>query len=789
MNETNKCAHAQMAAFVPPGVLMVALLVEASLISLIGTLFHITNLWFVAMPVALLVGTLFGLILWRVFRVGLPGDRIAIAQPLQNLVETLPKPVKDEAWAAGEKRGVVANIQHVMAHLVRSIRVIGMQAANASALIMELIQVHKFIGKDSNSLYRLAGEIDQSNNQLAGEVAATLGQLSRISMNMDVLASSSSDISAHIGKVAQASESAEHNLQSMALASEKMVGHLQGVFEQLHLSRDSTSKVSQSTEKMVRSFDDVRSRCRVASEASSEADQATRSFGVVLGDLASAARQIGTVVDFIRDITDQTSMLALNAAIEAAGAGDAGRGFAVVANEIKVLAQRTVQATSDIEGKIKEIQSKSVEAGSVAGTVFELVGRIHGINQGISKAIDGQLDATQHVARSADDIQQAMSAIMQRSNELQLAARSVAEESARGVVSIEEITTKASHVAQIALSMEEQTCDARKFAVSTCSFSKKTNELSQQVKEKLAVSLRTTRFLHGSVNHFGMLSGIAREINDHFHKTLSAFEGYSEPFELFRFKGNVMNMMGQLEKAVFGSVKLKSDSFAAWETSEVGKWLHANRNAPPEAQYWLREIEKSCQAMHDSASQAVQHLSDPQPELLQRSVQDVHSHRRRMFAAMDGLYLVPLTSKLKRTPLVEWESAWNIGVPEVDHEHQTLFGMLNIAHNAIHYPDSMGVQKEIFKDLFQYAQAHFEREERLMETFADPKRAEHRAQHRGYLEQAGKFSERMGEESHTLLLDMTLFVRNWFAFHITQWDQEMGRHIARAGRDGLRGRS
>lgn len=777
MNDTHKLTPVWHAALMP-GLLVMAVLTEAVAIRIADTFFHTTNVWLISLQTAGMIGSIFGFLAWRWSGQRMPKEMITLTKPLQSLVATLPALTEEKDRETEEKMDMAAQIQTMMAHLLRSIHIIGMQAGNASALIMELIQAHKFIGKDSNALYHLSGEIDQSNNQLAQEVSATLAQLSQITLNMDVLASSSSDISDHIKTVAEASQSAEDNLQSMAMAAEKMVSHLHSVFEQLNRSRDSTSTVSEATEKMVRSFDDVRTQCHVANEASGEANEATRSFGTVLNELANAAKQIGTVLDFIREIADQTSMLALNAAIEAAGAGEAGRGFSVVANEIKILAQRTVQATSSIEGKIHEIQTKSAQAGSVADNVFKLVKRIHEVNRGISRAINGQHQATQHVSHSMDQIRDAMSTIMKSSNALQLAAQNVVGESARGVVSIEEISTKASHVAQIASEMEQQTRDARKFAVSTYAFSRKTNDLSQQVKEKLANSLRTTRFLHGSVNHFGILANIARETNDHFHTTLSTFKGFSEPFELFRFKGNTMNMMGQLEKAAFGNVNLNSDAFASWENSETGKWLKANQDAPPEAQYWLREIKKSCQAMHESAAQAILHLQAHQPERLHEAMQTVHTHRRQMFSAMDGLYLVPLSSKLKRTTLVEWDPALNIGIPKVDQEHQTLFGMLNLVHNAIHYPDTIGIQQGIFRELFQYSEEHFEREEGLMAQFSYPQLAAHRAQHRGFLEQAQKFTELMGGKSHTLLLDMSLFVKNWFAFHITKWDQEMGTYLS-----------
>ncbi|MGE8351766.1 MAG: methyl-accepting chemotaxis protein [Pseudomonas protegens] len=230
--------------------------------------------------------------------------------------------------------------------------------------------------------------------------------LQRISGSANQLASAAEELDSVTDEGARGLTQQNNEIEQAATA----VNEMTSAVEEVARNAVSTSEASQSA---TQSAGDGRDRVQETVSAIERMTGDVQDTANLIGELANESRDIGKVLDVIRGLADQTNLLALNAAIEAARAGEAGRGFAVVADEVRALAHRTQQSTSEIERMIGSIQS------------------------GTEHAVDSMRNSTERaestltIARSAGQSLDTINSAINEINERNLVIASAAEEQAQ----------------------------------------------------------------------------------------------------------------------------------------------------------------------------------------------------------------------------------------------------------------------------------------------------------------------------------------------------------------------
>jgi methyl-accepting chemotaxis protein len=224
--------------------------------------------------------------------------------------------------------------------------------------------------------------------------------LKEITEGIQVLSSSSAELSANSSQMTQGSQQASGKAHAVAAAAEEMTANVVSVASGMEETTTNLTSVASATEQMTATIGEIATNSEKARRITEEATRQANCISEQMNQLGAAAQEIGKVTETITEISSQTNLLALNATIEAARAGSAGKGFAVVANEIKELAQQTAAATEDIKNRIAGVQSSTAGGIAEIGKVSQVIHEVSDIVSSIAAAIEEQSTVTKDIARN-----------------------------------------------------------------------------------------------------------------------------------------------------------------------------------------------------------------------------------------------------------------------------------------------------------------------------------------------------------------------------------------------------
>jgi methyl-accepting chemotaxis protein len=288
------------------------------------------------------------------------------------------------------------------------------------------------MGQDLNALLAAFSQAVKTARQNAGENASVSAQMSASSRLIG--------------------QTAEKTMQSVAEAKTEMETISQAVRAASEAFEETRQQTGQSNTRL----DAVHHRIEQMSQSIRSRSEEQNTLAEKLDNLSKDTDQVRTVLTAINEIADQTNLLALNAAIEAARAGEHGRGFAVVADEVRVLADRTQKALTEINATLnvitQSVQEASDEMDKSAQASTRLCEESDSTSQAVKEVANSMAESTQSVQSGASRLTQLLQSTDRSAKQMEEITIAT-ETNAR---SVEEIAAAAEHLDTLTAQLKSQ---------------------------------------------------------------------------------------------------------------------------------------------------------------------------------------------------------------------------------------------------------------------------------------------------------------------------------------------
>ena len=277
-------------------------------------------------------------------------------------------------------------------------------------------------------------DLGEITNELSGFIVGLADVISEIRGESELLSQGSDKLAMQVKESVSAVDESVGQVEQMAQSIEE-------VATTSSVLSNNAEQVSETTSVVMTTLNQGISSSNISQNTIESFASEVENMANDLGLLQEESARIGSVLDVIRGIAEQTNLLALNAAIEAARAGEQGRGFAVVADEVRALAHRTQESTVEIQSMVEGLQSKTSNAVAAVSRGQNLS------KESLSQSVD-VVTALEQISQAFEEVDSLTSQIAQGTQEQQSATASI-NDSMMAVVSLSrDINEGLSSVAQ-----------------------------------------------------------------------------------------------------------------------------------------------------------------------------------------------------------------------------------------------------------------------------------------------------------------------------------------------------